>query len=87
MTLKELSGSPLLKVVNFLLLIIISLLSYSFVSAKSDLIAAARRNENKIELNEGRLSDLEKDVIEIKVGFEYIKEKLDEISQSVKELN
>lgn len=83
--LKEISESPWLRVVNFLLLVLISSISYSFVTAKGELRDYINRNKEKIEVNEDKIVANEKDILTIQTDFRYIKEKLDEISTDIKE--
>ena len=86
MSLKELSESPWIKVINFLMLIIISIISYSFVSAKTEIKEDLENHYQKIKDVEEKVQSTEIKLKEVETGFEYIREKLDEISDDVKEL-
>ncbi len=86
MSLKELSESPWIKVINFLMLIIISIISYSFVSAKTEIKEDLENHYQKIKDVEEKVQSTEIKLTEVETGFEYIREKLDEISDDVKEL-
>ena len=86
MSLKELSESPWIKVINFQMLIIISIISYSFVSAKTEIKEDLENHYQKIKDVEEKVQSTEIKLTEVETGFEYIREKLDEISDDVKEL-
>ncbi|NQY00846.1 MAG: hypothetical protein HRT70_06905 [Flavobacteriaceae bacterium] len=80
------SESPWIKVINFLMLIIISIISYSFVSAKTEIKEDLENHYQKIKDVEEKVQSTEIKLTEVETGFEYIREKLDEISDDVKEL-
>lgn len=87
---KEFFESPWIKVVNFLLLLVVSLMTYFFATAKTSLENNSNENKRKIEKLESDVSDIEIDVAQIKtnteVNFTYIKNMLEGISEDIKEL-
>lgn len=84
--LKEIAESPLVRVANFFLMLCITLLGAILLRAESNVKSEIEKNENKIQVLEGKVSALETSAVTNTVTLGHIKEMLELIRQDIKDI-
>ena len=85
-SIKEIANSPIIRIVNFFLMLIISLIGTMLLRAEKSVFRDIQINEQRIEALEGKVETIKSIQIETVDTLEYIKEGIDELKEDLKEL-
>lgn len=85
-SMKTLLESPWLRVINVMLMLIISIIGGAIIRAETNLKDDIEENKGRILNNEIQINNLENTQLQNSVTLEYIKSTLEEIKSDVKEI-
>jgi len=83
---KNFVNSPLFKVVQFLLMLVISIVGSTLLRAETRLAREIGQNEERIEVVEKTVNELENSSIQMGEALKYIREGIDDIKTDIKEI-